>query len=115
MILAGNQSQQSGPMSTTTTDIGICVRCVINFRLAKVRFNLFFFWGGGGGWGSEGRVIKKPKRDPWGGSTLIIKGVKGESSLLFTVICVNVFSYHTAVIFSYFKASYQSFVFNGNL
>ena len=43
------------------------------------------------------------------------KGVKEESSLFFTVVCVNVFSYHTDVIFSYFKASDQSFLLNGNL
>ena len=43
------------------------------------------------------------------------KGVKEESSLFFTVVCVNVFSYHIDVIFSYFKASYQSFLLNGNL
>ena len=44
MILADNQSQQSGPISITTTDIGICTVLdaislpVINFRLGKVRF-----------------------------------------------------------------------------
>ena len=43
------------------------------------------------------------------------KGVKEESSLFFTVVCVDVFSYHIDVIFSYFKASYQSFLLNGNL
>ena len=31
-----------------------------------------------------------------------IKGVKGESSLFFTVVCVNVFSYHNDVIFFVF-------------
>ena len=67
------------------------------------------------GGASEERVIKKQKWDPWGGSTLIIKGIKGESSLFFTVVCVNVFSNYTDVIFSYFKASYQSFLLNGKL
>ena len=60
-------------------------------------------------------MIKKQKWDPWGGSTFIIKGVKGESSLFFAVVCVNVFSYHNDVIFSYFKAWYQSLLLNGNL
>ena len=63
---------------------------------------------GGGG-------IQNQKWDPWGGSTLIIKGVKEESSLLFTMVSLNVFIYHTDVISSYFKASYQSFLSNGNL
>ena len=38
----------------------------------------------------EERVIKKQKWDPWGGSTLIIKGINEESSLFFRVVCVNV-------------------------
>ena len=67
------------------------------------------------GGASEERVIKKQNWDPWGGSTLIIKGIKGESSLFFTVVCVNVFSNYIDVISSYFKASYQSFLSNGNL
>ena len=37
------------------------------------------------------------------GSTLIIKGIKWDSSFFFTVVCVNVFSYHTDVIFLYLK------------
>ena len=39
--------------------------------------------------------------DPWGGSTLTSKGIKGESSFFFTVF---VFSYCTDVLFLYFKA-----------
>ena len=42
------------------------------------------------------------------------KGIKEESSLLFTVVSLNVFIYHIDVISSYFKASYQSFLSNGN-
>ena len=35
-----------------------------------------------------------------------------QSTLFLTVVCVNVFSYHTDVIFWYFKVSYQSFLLN---
>ena len=59
----------------------------------------------------RGGSSKKKKLDPEGGSTLILKGIKEEQSTLFlTVVCVNVFSYHTDVIFWYFKVSCQSFL-----
>ena len=52
---------------------------------------------------SEWRVIKKQKWDPWRGSTLIIKTIRGESRLFFTVVCVNVFSYHMMSFFRILK------------
>ena len=66
---------------------------------------------GGRAWGFRGEGHQKKKLDPEGGSTLILKGIKEEQSTLFlTVVCVNVFSYHTDVIFWYFKVSCQSFL-----
>ena len=66
---------------------------------------------GGMAWGFRGEGHQKKNLDPEGGSTLILKGIKEEQSTLFlTVVCVNVFSYHTDVIFWYFKVSCQSFL-----
>ena len=71
---------------------------------------------GGRAGASERKVIQKNGTlRGGGGSNFILKGIKGESSLFFTVVWVNVFSYHIDVIFSYSKASYQSFLLNGNL
>ena len=49
---------------------------------------------------SEGRVIQK-NGILWG-PTLILKGIKREPSLFFTVFSVNVVSYHFDVIFFVF-------------
>ena len=65
--------------------------------------------------GLQRKGSSKQTWDPWGGSTLIVKGIKGESSLFFTVICVNVFSYHIDIISSHCKVLYQPFLLNGNL
>ena len=87
---------------------------VVIYRYGCISKGMYVFNKGGEGWGF--REEGHPKKwDPWGGSNFILKGIKGESSLFFTVVWVNVFSYHIDVIFSYSKASYQSFLLNGNL
>ena len=66
--------------------------------------------------GASERTAIQKKWDPRGGLTHSLKGIKGGSSLFFfTLVCANLFRYHTDVIFSYLKASYQSFLLNGNL
>ena len=61
---------------------------------------MYVFYKGRGLWLQGGGSSKQ--WDPLGGSTLILKGIKGESSLFFTVVSVNVFSYHFDVIFFVF-------------
>ena len=59
------------------------------------------------------------KWDSWGGSTLILKGIKGESSLFFfTVVSVNMCSGNT--LMSFFRilklrTCSPSYILNGNL
>ena len=90
---------------------------VVIYRYGCISKGMYVLIRGGGGLGlQKGRSSKK--MGPFGaggGSNFILKGIKGESSLFFTVVWVNVFSYHIDVIFSYSKASYQSFLLNGNL
>ena len=87
---------------------------VVIYRYGCISKGMYVLIRGGRAGASERKVIQK-NGTLRGGSNFILKGIKGETSLFFTVVWVNVFSYHIDVIFSYSKASYQSFLLNGNL
>ena len=88
---------------------------VVIYRYGCISKAMYVFNKGGGGLGLQRGGSSKKMGPLGGGSNFILKGIKGESSLFFTVVWVNVFSYHIDVIFSYSRASYQSFLLNGNL
>ena len=89
---------------------------VVIYRYGCISKGMYVLIRGGRAGASERKVIQtNGTLRGGGGSNFILKGIKGESSLFFTVVWVNVFSYHIDVIFSYSKASYQSFLLNGNL
>ena len=74
---------------------------VVIYRYSSISKGMYVFNKGRGRAGaSEGRVIQK--NGTLGGSTLILKGIKGEPSPFFTVVSVNVVSYHFDVIFFVF-------------
>ena len=76
---------------------------VVIYRYSSISKGMYVFnkGGGGGGLGLQ-REGSSKKMGPFGGSTLILKGIKGEPSLFFTVVSVNVVSYHFDVIFFVF-------------
>lgn len=74
---------------------------VVIYRYSSISKGMYVFNKGGGGLGLQ-REGSSKKMGPFGGSTLILKGIKGEPSLFFTVVSVNVVSYHFDVIFFVF-------------
>ena len=73
---------------------------VVIYRYSSISKGMYVFNKGRGLWLQKGGSSKK--MGPFGGSTLILNGIKGESSLFFTVVWVSVFSYHFDVIFFIF-------------
>ena len=73
---------------------------VVIYRYSSISKGMYVFNKGRGLWLQ--REGSSKKMGPFGGSTLILKDIKGEPSLFFTVVSVNVVSYHFDVIFFVF-------------
>ena len=73
---------------------------VVIYRYSSISKGMYVF--NKGRWLWLQREGSSKKMGSFGGSTLILKGIKGEPSLFFTVFSVNVVSYHFDVIFFVF-------------
>ena len=73
---------------------------VVIYRYSSISKGMYVFNKGRGLWLQ--REGSSKKMGSFGGSTLILKGIKGGPSLFFTVVSVNVVSYHFDVIFFVF-------------
>ena len=77
---------------------------VVIYRYSSISKGMYVFNKGRGLWLQREGSFKKMGSFgiSCGGSTLILKDIKGEPGLFFTVVSVNVVSYHFDVIFFVF-------------